>query len=221
MKAQYIRAMDAIHRACLFVAGACLVIITHHRPLGRVHPLRAQQRRVMARADGRAADDRAVVPVGGRLLPRISAHRRRHPAGALLGEPAQGGARLVPRDLHARHQSVHAVVGHQAGADDLAPEHRGIPARLGRHVLPADPDRRRAHRAVRHRALPDAESSSRSRRPRPSARSRPSNETRGHGRPHSGRQLRRRVPAGHAGRLRARPRRHPRPRCGSAFRSKP
>ena len=27
MKAQYIRAMDAIHNACLFVAGACLVII--------------------------------------------------------------------------------------------------------------------------------------------------------------------------------------------------
>src|SRR5712691_6765211 len=27
MKAQYIRAMDAIHDACLFVAGACLVII--------------------------------------------------------------------------------------------------------------------------------------------------------------------------------------------------
>ena len=28
MKAQYIRTMDALHRACLFVAGACLVVIT-------------------------------------------------------------------------------------------------------------------------------------------------------------------------------------------------
>ena len=28
MKAQYIRVMDAIHNACLFVAGACLVVIT-------------------------------------------------------------------------------------------------------------------------------------------------------------------------------------------------
>ena len=28
MKAQYIRAMDALHSACLFVAGVCLVIIT-------------------------------------------------------------------------------------------------------------------------------------------------------------------------------------------------
>jgi TRAP-type C4-dicarboxylate transport system permease small subunit len=34
MKAQYIRAMDAIHGACLFVAGACLVIITIIVPYG-------------------------------------------------------------------------------------------------------------------------------------------------------------------------------------------
>jgi len=34
MKAQYIRAMDALNRACLFVAGACLVIITLIIPWG-------------------------------------------------------------------------------------------------------------------------------------------------------------------------------------------
>ena len=34
MKAQYIRAMDAIHRACLFVAGSCLVVITLIIPYG-------------------------------------------------------------------------------------------------------------------------------------------------------------------------------------------
>src|SRR5262244_3858753 len=34
MKAQYIRAMDAIHTACLFVAGSCLVIITLIVPYG-------------------------------------------------------------------------------------------------------------------------------------------------------------------------------------------
>src|SRR5262245_13682843 len=34
MKAQYIRAMDAIHQACLFVAGSCLVIITIIIPYG-------------------------------------------------------------------------------------------------------------------------------------------------------------------------------------------
>ena len=34
MKAQYFRAMDAIHQACLFVAGACLVVITIIIPYG-------------------------------------------------------------------------------------------------------------------------------------------------------------------------------------------
>ncbi len=34
MKAQYIRAMDAVHAACLFVAGACLVVITVIVPYG-------------------------------------------------------------------------------------------------------------------------------------------------------------------------------------------
>jgi len=34
MKSKYIRAMDALHQACLFVAGACLVIITIIIPWG-------------------------------------------------------------------------------------------------------------------------------------------------------------------------------------------
>lgn len=34
MKAQYIRAMDHLHRACLFVAGLCMVVITLIIPWG-------------------------------------------------------------------------------------------------------------------------------------------------------------------------------------------
>jgi len=34
VKGQYIRAMDAVHAACLFVAGACLVVITVIVPYG-------------------------------------------------------------------------------------------------------------------------------------------------------------------------------------------
>jgi TRAP-type C4-dicarboxylate transport system permease small subunit len=34
MKAQYIRAMDALHRACLFIAGVCIVVITIIIPYG-------------------------------------------------------------------------------------------------------------------------------------------------------------------------------------------
>ena len=34
MKAHYIRAMDALHRACLCIAGVCLVVITIIIPWG-------------------------------------------------------------------------------------------------------------------------------------------------------------------------------------------
>ena len=34
MKAQYIRLMDILHRACLVIAGVCLVIITMIIPWG-------------------------------------------------------------------------------------------------------------------------------------------------------------------------------------------
>lgn len=34
MKRHYIRAMDGLHRACLFIAGACLVVITIIVPYG-------------------------------------------------------------------------------------------------------------------------------------------------------------------------------------------
>ena len=34
MKAQYIRAMDSLHRVCLIVASACLIIITLIIPYG-------------------------------------------------------------------------------------------------------------------------------------------------------------------------------------------
>ena len=47
-----------------------------------VHPRCPQQRSLVAGADRCPADDRVVVPVGGRLLSRASAYRRRCPAGA-------------------------------------------------------------------------------------------------------------------------------------------
>ena len=139
----------------------------HHHSVRRVHPLRAQQRGVVAGADGRAADDRAVVPVGRRLLPRISAHRRRRPAGvARRSRPnrcSAGSSKSAcsPPTCSCCGRGIKLVRG------DLVPEHRRIPDRLGRHRLPADPDRRRAHGAVRDRALPDRQNSSRSRSRKP------------------------------------------------------
>ena len=217
--------MDALHRACLFIAGACLVDHHAHRSLGRVHPLRAQQRGVMAGADGRAADDRAVVPVGRRVLSRVPAYRRRHPAGAACrsGRKAILGWILeicmLATNLFMLLWGIKLVqtTWYQSIAE--------LPAHLGRHVVSADPDRRRDHLAVRDRAVPDAEffagAGARNRR-----RSRPSSckqheKAESHGRPHPGRQLRRAVPR-RACRSPMRSGSPPSsPRCGSACRSKP
>ncbi len=60
MKAQYIRAMDALHRACVFVAGACLVVITVIIPYGVFTRYVLNSASSLAGADGDAADDRGV-----------------------------------------------------------------------------------------------------------------------------------------------------------------
>ena len=84
-------------------------------PVGRVHALRAQQRLVVARADGRADDDLVLVPLRLHLLSREPAHRRRrHPDDAR--RQGQDRDRLADRALHDGHQPVHVLVGHQARA---------------------------------------------------------------------------------------------------------
>jgi hypothetical protein len=75
MKAQYIRAMDTLHRGCEILAGACLVIITLIIP-GVFWAGRPQQCRVLARADGGALMI-ALSPLGGGSLSRASAYWRR------------------------------------------------------------------------------------------------------------------------------------------------
>src|SRR6478736_4935195 len=60
---------------------------------------------------------------------------------------------MVPGSLHAGDQPLHALVGHQAGPDDVVPVHSGIPDRVGGPRLHADPDRRCAHEPARDRAL--------------------------------------------------------------------
>ena len=186
--------------------ASSLVIDHAHHSVGRVHPLRAQQRVVLAGADGDPADDRAVVRLGGGLLSRVPAHRRRHPAGDADGPRGKAVLGWIIEALHARHQPVHALVRHQARAS--RPGTRASrsfrSSRSGVSYLPM-PIGGARHGAVRHRAPADAEHSSRSPRPRPHARSRPSSGRRPHGRPDPGRRLHRALPARHAGRLRARP----------------
>ena len=80
MKAQYIRAMDAMHHACMFVAGTCLVIITLIIPYGVFT-------RYVLNSASSWPEPMAVLLmivlsflVGRRLLPRVPAYRRRRAA---------------------------------------------------------------------------------------------------------------------------------------------
>ena len=125
MKAQYIRAMDALHRACVFVAGACLVIITLIIPYG------VFCRYVLNSAASWPEPMAVLLMIVLSFLSAVVCYREYLHIGvgvlpAFLNEPAKSVSRLVSRDLHARHQPVHAGVGHQAGAGHLAPEHRRI-----------------------------------------------------------------------------------------------
>ena len=77
MKAQYIRLMDALHRACLVIAGVCLVVITLIIPWGVFT-------RYVLNSASSWPEPLAVllmicvlVPLGDHLLPREPAHRRR------------------------------------------------------------------------------------------------------------------------------------------------
>jgi hypothetical protein len=122
MKAQYIRAMDAIHQACLFIAGSCLVIITVIVPYG------VFTRKVLNSAASWPEPMAVllmivlVVSLGGRLHIANISHRRRRDPGLLPEQvkPVLGWF----LDLHAGDQSLHALVGHQAGRDHLVSKHR-------------------------------------------------------------------------------------------------
>ena len=115
MKAQYIRAMDAIHRACLFIAGICLVVITLIIPWG------VFTRYVLNSASSWPEPMAVLLMIWLSFLSAVVCYREYLHIGvgilpALLTGTPKLIARLDHRSRHARHQSVHAVVGHQARA---------------------------------------------------------------------------------------------------------
>ncbi len=142
-------------------------------PVGRVHALRAQQRLVMARAGGRAADDLVLVPLRRALLSRKPAHRRRrHPDDA--GRQDEDRDRLADRAVHDGHQPVHVLVGHQALPDHVVSVDLRFSLVFGRLVLSAGADRRSDHGAVRDRAAVGLEPVREARPTTPSRKSAPS-----------------------------------------------
>ncbi len=156
MKAQYIRAMDALHRACVFVAGTCLVIITLIIPYG------VFCRYVLNSAASWPEPMAVLLMIVLSFLSAVVCYREYLHIGvgvlpAFLNGPAKTylgwflelcmlatnlfmlwwGIKLVEATWH---QTIAEFPVVWVGID-----------------LSADPDRRRAHRAVRHRALHDAE----------------------------------------------------------------
>ena len=137
MKQVYFRAMDAINGACLFVAGACLVIITLIVPYG------VFTRYVLNSAASWPEPLAVLLMIVLSFLSAVVCYREHLHIGvgvlpACSREPCEVAAGLAARNLHARDQSLHAGLGHQAGGGDLVPEHRRVPDRHRRHDLPAD-----------------------------------------------------------------------------------
>ena len=130
------------------MAGACLVIITLIIPYG------VFCRYVLNSAASWPEPLAVLLMIVLSFLSAVVCYREYLHIGVgvlpgILDGAGQDRTRLVPRSLHAGDQPVHAVVGHQAGADHLVSGDRRVPDRLGRPVLSADPDRRRPDGAVR------------------------------------------------------------------------
>ena len=111
MKAQYIRLMDALHRACVFLAGACLVIITLIIPYG------VFCRYVLNSAASWPEPMAVLLMIVLSFLSAVVCYREYLHIGvgvlpAFLSESSEGLSRLVPGGVHARDQFLHAGVGH-------------------------------------------------------------------------------------------------------------
>ena len=135
--------MDIIHRLCLIIAGVCLVIITLIIPYG------VFTRYVLNSASSWPEPMAVLLMILLSFLSAFVCYREYLHIGvgvlpAMLKGKARDALGWLHRNLHARHQPVHALVRHQARASHLVSEDRGIPgSHFGRHVLSADPDRRR------------------------------------------------------------------------------
>ena len=137
--------MDALNGACLFVAGACLVVITVIIPYG------VFCRYVLNSAASWPEPMAVLLMIVLSFLSAVVCYREHlHIGVGLLPNALSGRSKVllgwVIELVHARHQRVHALVRHQAHPGDLVPEHRRVPAGLRGRRLPADPHRRRRSR---------------------------------------------------------------------------
>ena len=113
MKAHYFKAMDALHRACVFFAGVCLVVITLIIPYG------VFTRYVLNSASSWPEPMAILLMIVLSFLSAVVCYREHlHIGVGLLPAVLRGVPRVllgvVHRALHARHQPVPALVRHPA-----------------------------------------------------------------------------------------------------------
>ena len=154
VRASYIRAMDALHRACVFTAGACLVIITIIVPWGVFtryvlnsaaswpEPIAVLLMIVLSFLSA-VVCYREYLHIGVGVLPALLPDRGKAILGSILE------ICMLATNLFMLWWGMRLVetTWYQSIAE--------LPHHLGRHVVSADPDRRRDHVAPRDRALPD------------------------------------------------------------------
>ena len=196
MKAQYIRLMDAIHSACLVIAGVCIVVITLIIPWG------VFTRYVLNSASSWPEPLAILIMIVLSFFSAVVCYREYLHIGvgllpAALERARQGHPRLDHRNLHDGHQLVPA--SGTASSSCTRPGTRASPSsRSSPSACPiCRADRRRHHRALHHRAVPDAGIL-----PRPHGRNHQQHlhrivlrAARAHGRSHPSRRVHRPVPA--------------------------
>ena len=132
MKEQYIRAMDVLHRACVIVAGTCLVVITLIIPYG------VFCRYVLNSAASWPEPMAVLLMIVMSFLSAVVCYREYlHIGVGVLPAFLTGAAKTYLgwflELLHACHQTFHAGVGHQACRRDTASDHPGFSGAERRH----------------------------------------------------------------------------------------
>ena len=151
MLTAYIRAMDALQRACMIVAGTCLVVITVIIPWG------VFTRYVLGIGSSWPEPLAVLLMIWFSFLSAAICYRENlHIGVAILPNALTGWKRtalgVLVELLMAGTNLFILVYGVRPGEDDLVSGHRRFPDRLDGRVLPARAARRRRRAPLRHRA---------------------------------------------------------------------
>ena len=145
------RAMDALYLCCVVIAGTALVLIALVIPWG------VFTRYVLNSAASWPEPMAIFLTIvltffGAAACYRVGVHVSVLVVRNALAAPLRRAIELLAEGLMALVSLFMVDLGFDLGRDDLAPVDRRFPRAFGRRDLPADPDRRPDHAALRDRA---------------------------------------------------------------------